>query len=487
MSREFVPRPYQHQIVDHIIRVPRCAVWAGMGMGKTVATLTAIDALTLAGAVDKVLVVAPLRVARTTWPEEPPKWNHLKHLRVVPIVGTPAERKAALIEDAQVFTVNYEILPWLVSHWQYAWPYSMVVLDEATKLRSARIQQGSKRAAELQTIIYTKVDRVVELTGTPAPSGLESLYGQMLLLDRGQRLGRTYTAFENRWFGFQRAQDAVSNGRNYVKRIAFPHAQAEIQALLKDICLTLDAKDWFPIDEPIVTNVYVDLPPDARRMYKNMEQELFAEIQGYGIEAFNAASKSIKLLQICNGSTYTGSEEAVENDTAHWVEVHTEKLDALESIIGESGGTPVLVAYHFKPDRDRILKRFPKAVHIRTRAEEAAFKAGHIEIGLVHAQSIGHGVDGFQNATNILIFFAHWWAMEDRAQLIERIGPVRQIQSGHTTIAGRNRPVMLYNIVARSTVDEVVLERLESKKSVQQCITDYMKRRMKDGTQSSGQ
>lgn len=482
VSREFVPRPYQHQMVEHILETPRCAVLAFMGAGKSVATLTAIDALMLAGAVNRVLVIAPLRVARTTWPEEAPKWNHTKHLKVVPIVGTPAERKAAMIEDADINTTNFEQIPWLISHWQYSFPWDMVIIDESTRLKSTRLMQGSKRGAELLKVIFDIVKRVVLLTGTFAPNGLTDVYGQIFLLDKGQRLGRTYTAFENRWFGFQRAQDAVSNGRNYVKRIAFPHAQAEIQALLKDICLTLDAKDWFPIDEPIVTNVYVDLPPDARRMYKNMEQELFAEIQGYGIEAFNAASKSIKLLQICNGSTYTGSEEAVQNDTSHWVEVHTEKLDALESIIGESGGVPVLVAYHFKPDRDRILKRFPKAVHIKTKAEEAAFKAGHIEIGLVHAQSIGHGVDGFQNATNILIFFAHWWAMEDRAQLIERIGPVRQIQSGHTTIAGRNRPVMLYCIVARNTLDEVVLERLQTKMDVQTALTNYMKRRMGDGT-----
>ena len=449
-----------------------------MGAGKSVSTLTALDALMLAGEVDKTLIVAPLRVARSTWVDEVAKWNHLQHLRVVPIVGTPGERERAMIEDADIFTINYENLQWLVTHWQDHWPYSTVVLDEVTRLRSARITQGSKRAAELQKVIYTKVARVIELTGTPAPSGLDSLYGQILLIDRGQRLGRTFTAFENRWFGYQRAADAVSNGRNYVKRVAFPHAQAEIQGLLKDICLTLDAKDWFPIDEPIVNTVYVDLPPDARRMYRNMEQELFTEIQEYGIEAFNAASKSIKLLAIANGSVYTGSGEAVENDTSHWVEVHTEKLDALQSIIDESGGTPVLVAYHFKPDRDRILKRFPGAVHIRTRAEEAAFKAGRIPIGVVHAQSIGHGVDGFQNATNILIFFAHWWAMEDRAQLIERIGPVRQIQSGHTTIEGRNRPVLLYNVVARDTLDTVVLERLESKVSVQAALTSFMKRRM---------
>ena len=481
LARDWQARPYQHQIVDHILRLPRCAVWSFMGSGKTSATLTALDALMLAGAVNKTLVVAPLRVARSTWPEEPPKWDHLKHLRVVPIVGTAAQRELAMIEDADIFSVGYECLPWLIDHWGEHWPYDCLVIDEATRLKSARIQQGSKRAAKLQSVLFSKVVRVIELTGTPAPNGLVDIYGQMLLLDRGQRLGRTFTAFENRWFGYQRAADAVSNGRNYVKRVAFPHAQAEIQGLLKDICLTLDAKDWFPIDEPIVSTVYVDLPPDARRMYRNMEQELFTEIQEYGIEAFNAASKSIKLLAIANGSVYTGSGEAVENDTSHWVEVHTEKLDALQSIIDESGGVPVLVAYHFKPDRDRILKRFPGAVHIRTRAEEAAFKAGRIPIGVVHAQSIGHGVDGFQNATNILIFFAHWWAMEDRAQLIERIGPVRQIQSGHTTIEGRNRPVLLYNIVARNTLDSAVLERLETKVSVQAALTNFMKRRIEDG------
>ncbi len=473
--RDFNPRPYQGQMIAHGLKHPRCAFWAGMGMGKTSAALCVIDTLLLAGAVSKALVIAPLRVARTTWPEECRKWTQLQHLRVSAVVGTDAERRAALAADADIYTINFENIQWLVNSLGDAWAFDMVVCDEATKVKATRLVQGSKRGRALAQVAFSHVKRWINLTGTPAPNGLQDLWGQTYFLDQGQRLGRSYSDFENRWFGFQRAKDAASNGKTYVKRIAFPHAQPEIQGLLKDICLTLDPKDWFPIDEPTVTDVYVDLPKEARAIYKAMEREMFAEIQGYGVEAFGAAAKTIKCLQLANGACYTGSDEAIQKDAAHWVDVHDEKLDALQSIIDESGGVPILVAYHFKPDLARLLKRFPQARHIKTKADEAAFKAKQIPIGLVHAQSVGHGVDGFQNVTNIMVFFAHWWAMEDRVQLIERIGPVRQIQSGHTTIEGRNRPVFLYNIVARNTVDEVVLERYATKRSVQDLLMSYMK------------
>ena len=434
----------------------------------------------LSGQVSKALVVAPLRVARTTWPEEALKWNHLKHLRVIPVLGSDRARRAALKQPADICTINYENLPWLVNALGDTWDFDLVVLDEVTRVKGTRLVQGSKRGRALAQVAFTKTPYWINLTGTPAPNGLQDLWGQTYFLDQGHRLGRSYSDFENRWFGFQRAKDAVANGKNYVKRIAFPHAQQEIQDKLKDICLTLDPKDWFPIDEPVVTNVYVDLPPEARAIYKAMEREMFAEIQGYGIEAFGAAGKTIKCLQLANGGCYTGSDEAIQKDVAHWVEVHDEKLDALQSIIDESGGVPILVAYHFKPDLARLLKRFPQARHIKTKADEAAFKAKQVPIGLVHAQSIGHGVDGFQNVTNIMVFFAHWWAMEDRVQLIERIGPVRQIQSGHTTIGGRNRPVFLYNLITRGTVDELVLERVRTKRSVQSILMDAMKRNEDD-------
>jgi SNF2 family DNA or RNA helicase len=272
-------------MIQHVLTHPRCALWAGMGMGKTSATLFAVRELLAAGRVKKVLVIAPLRVARTTWPDEVGKWNQLQSLRLVPVVGTDKERREALARPAEVYTINYENVQWLVNHLtaNAVWDFDMVVLDECTRVKRTRLVQGSKRGASLSTVAFTRVKRWVNLTGTPAPNGLEDLWGQTYFLDQGKRLGRSYSDFENRWFGFQRAKDAVANGRTFVKRIAFPHAQDEIQGLLKDICLTLDPKDWFPIDEPVVTNVYVELPPTARAIYRNMEREMFAEIQGLSL------------------------------------------------------------------------------------------------------------------------------------------------------------------------------------------------------------
>lgn len=479
--KDLALRPYQPPMIDHIVRNPRCALWAFMGAGKSLVTLTALDMLLLTGDISRVLIIAPLRVARTTWPEEVKKWSHLKGLRVVPIIGTPTQRITATTRAAEVYTVNFENVQWLVKFWEGAWPYDCVVIDEATAFKSTRLVQGGARGQALIDHLLLRTKRVIELTGTPAPNGLQDLYGQILLLDGGQRLGRSYSAFENRWFGFQRVTDALK--RTYVKRVTFPHAQAEIQGLLKDICLTVQAKDCFDINEPVVINVEVDLPSNARLMYRTMERELFAEIQGFGIEAVHAGAKSIKCLSLANGAIYTGADIAAENGTGHWVEVHDAKLDALASIINEADeGRPILVAYQFKPDLERILKRFPQAVHIRTAFEEAAFKAGNIQVGVVHPQSIGHGVDGFQKVCNTIVFFGHWWAMDTRAQLIERIGPVRQIQTGHILPDGSNRPVLVYNIVARGTIDEAVLARVEGKASVQDALMAYMtKKEEQDG------
>ena len=260
--KPFTPRPYQHQIVDHVLAKPRCAVWAFMGAGKSACTLLALDVLMLAGEVKRTLVIAPLRVARTTWPEEPRKWSNLQHLRVVPVVGTREERAAAMTRPGDIYTINFENVQWLVSYCAGNWPFDCVVIDEATRLKSTRNIQGSKRGAALRDLLLQKTPRVIELTGTPAPNGLQDLYGQILLLDGGARLGRSYSAFENRWFGFQRVADALKI-KTYVQRVVFPHAQAEIQGLLKDLCLTVLAKDCFPINEPQVFMVKVQLPPDC--------------------------------------------------------------------------------------------------------------------------------------------------------------------------------------------------------------------------------
>lgn len=465
MVREFKPHPYQVLMIEHMLKLPRCAVWCFMGGGKSVSTLTVIDALLLSGAIRKPLVLAPLRVARTTWPEEAQKWTHLQHLRVVPIIGSAVEREKALRRRGDVYTMNYDNLPWLVDYLGGAWDFDMVVADESTRLKSFRIEQGGKRAGVLKDLAHSRVKRWVNLTGTPAPNGLQDLYGQNWFLDQGTRLGRTYSAFENRWFAFQRAKDALNAHKTYVKRIAFPHAQAEIQGLLKDLCLTLDPKDWFDLNDPIVRNIYVDLPPRAAKHYREMERQMFTELEGIGIEAFGAASKTIKCLQLANGAAYTNPE------ATEWSEVHDEKLQALESIVAEAAGAPILVAYHFKSDLARLQHRFPQGRWLDADpATIAAWNRGEIPILFAHPASAGHGIS-LQDGGNILVFFGHWWNLEERQQIIERLGPMRQKQAGH------DRPVFLYNILARGTVDEDVLVRIETKREVQDILMEAMKRR----------
>jgi hypothetical protein len=457
--KSFSPRPYQTIGAEWIAEHPRCALWAGMGMGKTVTTLNVLDAIhNLAGESEPTLILAPLRVARDTWPDEAGKWQHLAGFDIVPITGTAAERKAALRRDAQVYTVNYENLPWLVDQLDGQWPFANVIADEATKLKSFRLKQGGVRAQALARFAHTpKVRRWVNLTGTPASNGLKDLWGQTWFLDAGVRLGRTYGSFEERFFR------PVRNADGYFDWLPTSYTQDHIQAQLQDICLTLDPADWFDIEAPIVNRVSVTLPAKARAKYREMEREFFTQIDGADIEAVSAASKSQKCLMMASGTVYTDSEKKV------WAEIHDEKLAALESVLNEAGGMPVLCAHWWVPDRERILKAFPKAVDLATREGMAAFKAGKSPLGVAHPQSLGHGIDGLQDITNIVCFYSAWWGLETHDQIIERVGPVRQMQSGH------NRPVFIHYLTAEGTLDEVVLERYSSKRQVQDLLLDYMK------------
>ncbi|MBU0593331.1 MAG: DEAD/DEAH box helicase [Gammaproteobacteria bacterium] len=455
--RVLTPRPYQGIISGHILEVERCAVWAGMGLGKTISTFNALDALFLAGEDAPALVLAPLRVAKTTWPEESKKWQHLRHIDVMPIVGSVAERRAALKYDASVYTTNYENLVWLVEHFGERWPFRTVIADESTKLKSFRLRQGGKRAQALGRVAHTKIKRFVELTGTPSPNGLADLWGQMWFVDGGKRLGRTYDSFRQRWF--QKSYDGFG-------MTALPFAQEQIQDVLRDVCLTIEAKDWFDLDEPIVNNIYVDMPIRARALYRDMEKQMFMELEGHEVEAFNAAARTIKCLQIANGAAYV-------DDQQNWKEVHDEKLQALEDIIEEAAGAPVMVAYHFKSDLARMQRAFPQGrVLDADPATITDWNNGRIPILFAHPASAGHGLN-LQDGGNILVFFGHWWNLEERLQIIERIGPVRQKQAGH------DRPVFIHNIIARGTVDELVIARVETKREVQDLLLEAMKRRNK--------
>lgn len=459
--RAFTPRPYQGASIAHLLDVQRPGLWAGMGMGKTVSTLTALDVLELTEP-GPALVLAPLRVAASTWPDEANKWDHLRNVEVSAVVGTPDERRAALRRPASIYTTNYDNLPWLVEHYGDKWPFRKLVADESTRLKSFRLRQGGMRAQHLARVAHSKVNRFTELTGTPSPNGLQDLWGQAWFLDQGVRLGRSFEAFKSRWF--QSVQ--LGADRNAVRLEPLPHAQREIEERMRDLCMSLDARDWFDIAEPITTTVRVELPAKARRLYRDMEREMFLALDtGHEVEAFNAASKTIKCLQLANGAIYT-------DDTAtDFAEVHDAKLQALESIVSEAAGMPVLVAYHFKSDLARLLKAFPKGRALDQNPQTIRdWNAGKIPVLFAHPASAGHGLN-LQDGGNILAFFGHWWDLEQYQQIVERIGPTRQAQAGH------DRPVFIYHIVAADTLDETVMARRDSKRAVQDLLLEALKRR----------
>ncbi len=454
MVETFVPHDYQREALDWLLEKRRCALWMPMGGGKSATTLTALTHLDLVEDVFPALILAPVRVARSTWPDEVAKWAHTQHLRVSVILGTQKQRERAVVADADIYCMNYENLTWLRKHLGDRWPFKTIIADEATKLKSFRLRQGGSRAAALKDVSFGPTNRFIELTGTPSSNGVKDLWGQMWFLDQGERLGRTHSAFSQRWF---------KKGYDSFSIVPYEHSQAEIQDKLKDICLTVKG---LPVDEPIVTPVYTDLLPSVRKAYDVMEKELYFEIADIGVEAANAAVKTQKLLQITNGAIYI-------DDEGHWEEIHTAKLHALDSIIEEANGAPVLVAYNFKHDRERLLKHYRQARALDNDPKTIEdWNAGKIELLLAHPAACSHGLN-LQYGGNILAFYGVGWNLEEHMQIIERIGPMRQKQ------AGFDRPVFVYPILAKDTIDDVVMERLTSKRSVQEVLLDAMRRKLK--------
>lgn len=748
MSKPFTPRTYQRPMIDHVLDLERCSLWAGLGTGKTVATLSAIDILQLSGMTKPALVLAPLRVAKHTWSNETGKWDHLSGMDVKPIVGTPAERKAALravlAGGAGVAACNYDNIPWLLEELDGKWPFGMIVADESTRLKSFRggfrthptsgkvyYQGGGGTRARALGRVAHQTERFVNLTGTPASNGLADLWGQQWFIDAGKRLGRSHDAFMQRWFA------KGHNGFGYE-----PHAFAEeqIHAALADVCQTVDIRDYYDIGEPVVNIVEVELPAKARALYRSMEKKMFMDLAGHEVEAVHAAARTIKCLaegslvltqrgwtpiEDCAGTdlfwdgeewvsacklvdqgvhevidcdgvwstpdhrflTKSGWAEAqeigsgepakgydwpdvrlpyssaprgldqaeeqhnsagnlalpmrmrgggggrrrepsqpeqgpeevvrmppprdadrrlgvarhdrnarlgdvaeyevslhqperqglaqlrraggyglhtlagelrellggygadlrsgpdhradrqqrglqprelqvgdadrasqqpktargmvartfdivncgprqrfvvlsnsgpiishnclqiangaafVDEDSTAWEEIHDAKLQALESIVEEANGAPVLVAYHFKPDLVRLKRAFKHGIDLSTDEGLARAMKGEGRVWFAHPMSLGHGVDGLQEHCNIIAFFGHWWSLENHDQIIERVGPTRQMQ------AGKERPVYVHYIIAVDTVDEMVRERQVTKRSTQDILLEAMKRK----------
>ncbi len=463
-AREFQPRLYQVLIIDAILRNERIAIWAGMGMGKTVATLTAVDLLQTCQGAGPCLVIAPLRVARTSWVCEAEKWKHLEKLRVVNLYGSQEVRERQLQERCDVVTCNYEQLPWLVEYWGNAWPYRIVVADESTRLKAFRTHSGGTRAKALAKVAFSKVRRFIELTGTPAPNGLLDLWGQLWFIDKGERLGTSMSRYQERWFRPIR----VGSNIHALKWELRDGAEAEIQDAVRDITLKINTEEWFDLDQPVTIDVPVTLSKECMRTYRQLERQLFAEIDGHEVEAVNAAVKSGLLLQCASGAVYTDGDEMVVTHSDFFSELHHEKLDALGAIIENADGKPVLVSYQYRHEKMRILNRFAKLKPRVLNKDPQTIKDwndGKIQILLAHPASCGHGLS-LQDGGNILVFFSTGWNLEEHDQMIERIGPMRQKQSGY------NRPVLVYNIIAAGTIDETVQQRIKTKRSVMDVLLE---------------
>lgn len=459
MALSFTPKIYQEKGIEFLTSQPRCALWADMGMGKTVSMLTALELLTCVRDVFPVLILAPYRVANKTWPEEQKKWNHLRNLNITPITGLDEKgRIDAFKNGGPLYSINYEHLPWLVELFGKKWPFKTVISDESTRLKPYRFRQGGKRTRALGNVSHYFVENFYELTGSPSPLGIQDLWGQLWFLDEGKRLGRTYDCFKKRWF--------APNWNGYGVR-ALPGAQEEIQDLVKDICMSLLAEDYFDLKEPRHIKVPVELPSYARKHYNEMEREMYTEFsEDEKLNAKTAAAKSQKCLQMASGAAYTDPE-----DKSKWYVTHDEKIEALKSIIEELNGETLLVAYHFKSDLARLKKAFPQGkVFDKKPQTEDKWNRGEIPLMFAHPASAGHG-SNLQHGGRNICFFTHDWNLENYEQIIERLGPVRQAQAGY------NRIVNIFHIVAQNTVEEQVMERNETKASVQEVLKKAMRRR----------
>lgn len=480
---KFKRREYQKQITDFILRHPRCNIWATMGAGKTGSVLWVLNYLFQCGELDededKVVILAPVRVASGTWPTEGLKFS-FPAVRAVDGTGTAKQRLDALEElenGANVLCINYENIEWLIEYYggPKKWPFKVIVADESTRLKSFRTRQGARRAKALGTVAHLPiVEFFINLTGTPSPLGLKDLWGQCWFIDGGKSLGTSYTAFTERWFINRPTPGAES--RFAMTSTLLEGSEQEIYDAVEPYSLTIDAAEFFGVDKPNFINIGVDLPPKARRIYKEMEDNFIVELksildEGGTLEAANAAAKSAKCLQIAAGACYITDEDG--EATKAWDEVHKAKLEALESIIEELSGAPLLVAYNFKHDLERLKKRFPQGVALRKgkkgNKDLEDWNKGKIPILFAHPASAGHGLN-LQDGGCHLAFFGMGWSLECYQQIIERIGPTRQFQAGHP------RPVIVYHILAKDTLDYAVLERMQGKASTQQALMNYMKK-----------
>lgn len=448
---------YQKVCVEHIISHPFCGVFLDMGLGKTISTLTAIEELKYDYCeIDTVLIIAPKRVAETVWEEEAKKWDHTKHLTFSKIIGTERQRLAALKVKADVHIISRDNIAWLCSLYAAKLPYDMLVIDELSSFKAHQTQRfKSLRLAR------PWFKRVVGLTGTPAPNGLINLWSQMYLIDRGERLEKTITAYRSRYF-----RPGASNGYVVYSYKLLSDSERLIQERIKDICISMRAEDYLEMPERIDNFVRVTMPDKLMDAYKKFEQEnvitLANEIEEgtTTVNAVNAAALSNKLLQFANGAMYDENKNVVP--------IHDLKLEALKEIIEAADGKPVLVAWTYQFDRDRIKNYFRSMAprELKTAEDINDWNAGKVRLMLAHPASAGHGIN-LQAGGNIIVWYGLTWSLELYQQFNARL--YRQ---------GQKQRTIIHHIVNTGTHDEDVVRALKSKDKTQNNLMNSIKAKL---------
>lgn len=445
---QYRPHEYQTYATNFILEHPIAAVLLEMGLGKSVITLTAIYELMLNRfEVNKVLVIAPLRVARDTWPSEIDKWEHLKGLTYSVVIGTEAERLRALRTPAHVYLINRENIDWLITKSGIPFDFDMVVIDELSSFKS----YSAKRFKSLLKV-RPRVKRIVGLTGTPSGNGLMDLWAEFRVLDMGERLGRYITHYRNRFF--------VPDKRNQQMVFSYkpiPGAEEEIYRLISDITISMKSGDYLKMPECIINEVPVSLSDEEWSIYDNFREDMVVALKDDEIDAVNAASLSGKLLQMANGAVYNEEKEVVH--------IHDRKLDALEDLIEGANGKPVLIAYWFNHDLERIKNRFAIR-EIKTSKDIRDWNNGEIPVAVIHPASAGHGLN-IQFGGSTIIWFGLTWSLELYQQTNARLW--RQ---------GQNKTVIIHHIIAKNTIDEDVMKALQKKEKVQSALIDSVKARI---------
>lgn len=452
--------PYQLKAIDFQCSRKESALWLDMGLGKTVITLTSISYMLNCGYLTGVIIVAPIRVCRLVWRQEAAKWSHTAQLKFSMVVGDRDQRIRALTQKADIYLINYENLEWLVETLRTYYesrslplPANGIVFDEISKCKNSSTHRVKALMKMLPAFIWR-----TGLTGTPAGNGYKDLHGQYLVLDDGKRLGTSKTIFEHRWY----------YKAGPYKSVPFSDTEHRLKEIIGDMTLEMSAEDYNPLPDMIINDVTVELPPDMRELYEQLEREFFMQLEnGTEIELFNKAALTNKCLQFANGAVYPVAGMPL------WEPLHDLKLDALEDILEEANGQPVLCSYAYRSDADRIMKRFHKLRPINLTAckSERALReamdrwvSGDCPLMIGHPGSMGHGIDGLQKNGHILVWFGLNWSLDLYDQFNARIR--RQ---------GQGAPVICHRIVCNDTLDQAQELALDGKAKTQSALRNAIK------------